>query len=66
MTKIDCLFAECNLFTKIDLSNFNTQEVTNMRNLFWKCENLLNINLSNILILEMLLIWPDYFLVVNP
>ena len=48
MTKIDCLFAECNLFTKIDLSNFNTQEVTNMRNLFWKCENLLNINLSNI------------------
>ena len=48
MTKIDCLFAECNLFTNIDLSNFSTQEVTNMRNLFWKCKNLLNINLSNI------------------
>ena len=41
------LFSECNSLTKIDWSNFNTQNVTNMSSMFSHCKSLTNINLSN-------------------
>ena len=31
----------------LDLSNFNTQNVTNMENMFYGCKSLLSLNLSN-------------------
>ena len=38
----------CMLITKIDLSNFNTENATNMRGLFYECSSLENVNLSNL------------------
>ena len=34
------MFYNCELLNKINLSNFNTQNVTNMRGLFKGCKNL--------------------------
>ena len=48
INKSDLLFGECETITRIDLSNFNTQDVTNMDSMFGKCSSLANINLSNI------------------
>ena len=46
--KILCrMFRGCNSITKIDLSNFITQNVTNMNGLFVECSSLTNIGLSN-------------------
>jgi len=36
------MFSGCKLLTNIDLSNFNTQNVTNMSDMFWGCESLKN------------------------
>ena len=36
------IFYKCNSLTNIDLSNFNTQNVTNMSGMFSKCESLKN------------------------
>ena len=47
ITKTDFLFFRCKLLSKIDLSNFNTQNVNNMRSMFDGCTSLTNINLSN-------------------
>ena len=41
------MFYECNSLTNIDLSNFNTQNVTNMSYMFYECSSLTNIDLSN-------------------
>ena len=41
------LFSECKSLTNIDLSNFNTQNVTDMRSMFRGCKSLKNIDLSN-------------------
>ena len=41
------LFSKCNSLTNIDLSNFNTQNVTDMRYMFYGCNSLTNIDLSN-------------------
>ena len=47
LTKTSYLFSSCDSITKIDLSNFNTQIVTNMHCMFSQCQSLSNINLSN-------------------
>ena len=41
------MFSECKLLTNINLSNFNTNKVINMRYMFFGCSSLTNINLSN-------------------
>ena len=47
LTKANYMFCECKCFRSIDLSNFNTQNVTNMSYMFSHCESLNDINLSN-------------------
>ena len=39
--------SECSSLTHLDLSNFNTNNVTNMSGMFLGCSSLTNINLSN-------------------
>ena len=41
------MFKECSSLTKIDLSNFNTKNVTNMYSMFSGCSSLTKIDLSN-------------------
>jgi surface protein len=41
------MFWYCESLTNIDLSNFNTQNVTNMMGMFYECKSLTNIDLSN-------------------
>ena len=41
------MFLGCSSLTNINLSNFNTQNVTNMWSMFDGCSSLTNINLSN-------------------
>ena len=41
------MFYLCNSLTYIDLSNFNTQNVTNMHSMLCGCWSLTNINLTN-------------------
>ena len=41
------MFSECKSLINLDLSNFNTQNVTNMEYMFGGCELLTNLNLSN-------------------
>jgi len=47
LSKTSCLFRDCSFLIKIDLSNFNTQNVTDMWGMFYNCSSLTNINLSN-------------------
>jgi len=47
LTKTDYLFYECKSIINLDLSNFNSQKVTNMRGMFSFCDSLKNIDLSN-------------------
>ena len=47
LTKINCLFYGCELLTNLDLSNFNSQNVSNMSYMFCCCFSLKNLNLSN-------------------
>jgi len=42
-----CMFYGCSSLTNINLSNFDTNNVTDMRSMFGKCSSLTNINLSN-------------------
>ena len=41
------MFYNCNSLTNLNLSNFNTQNVTNMSGMFSNCKSLTNLNLSN-------------------
>ena len=41
------MFSECKSLINLNLSNFNTQNVTNMEYMFGGCELLTNLNLSN-------------------
>ena len=41
------LFYDCYRFTNLNLSNFKTQNVTNMRSMFNNCSSLINLDLSN-------------------
>ena len=47
ITKTDFMFSGCNLLTKINLSNFNAENVIDMSGMFYGCISLTNINLSN-------------------
>jgi surface protein len=46
LTKTNHLFSQCDLFTYLNLYNFDTSNVTNMESMFWGCESLTDINLS--------------------
>ena len=74
--KCTCLmFGDCKLLTNINLSNFNTNNVTNMNCMFYGCSSLKDINLSNFntnnvtnmnsMFLIMLLIWIVCFMDVH-
>ena len=41
------MFSGCNSLTNLDLSNFNTQNVTYMDYMFYNCNSLTDLNLSN-------------------
>ena len=41
------MFDGCNSLINLNLSNFNTQNVTDMSYMFHKCSSLTNLNLSN-------------------
>jgi len=41
------MFCGCSSLTNVNLSNFNTHNVKDMRNMFGFCSSLKNINLSN-------------------
>ena len=45
--RLNYMFYGCSNLTNLDLSNFNTQNVTNMREMFCGCSNLTNLDLSN-------------------
>ena len=44
---MDSMFSECSSLTSLNLSNFNTNNVTNMEGMFNKCSSLTSLNLSN-------------------
>ena len=44
---MDGIFYGCNSLTNIDLSNFNTQNVTNMSHMFYQNYALTNIDFAN-------------------
>ena len=48
LTKTNYMFCECECISNIDLSNFDTQKVTDMSWMFSDCKSLTNINLSNL------------------
>ena len=41
------MFSYCSSLTSLDLSNFNTNNVTNMGSMFYNCSSLISLNLSN-------------------
>ena len=41
------MFAYCSSLSNINLSNFNTQNVTDMSWMFYGCKSLINLDLSN-------------------
>ena len=47
MTSTNFMFYGCNSLISLDLSNFNTQNVTNMEYMFDGCSSLINLDLSN-------------------
>ena len=47
LTKTCYMFYNCKALTNLNLSNFNTEKVTNMSHMFEYCESLTNLNLSN-------------------
>jgi len=44
---MSCMFWDCSSLTTLDLSNFDTSEVTNMQSMFSHCSSLTNLDLSN-------------------
>ena len=41
------MFHNCNVLTSVDVTGFNTSNVTNMQGLFYKCHKLQTIDVSN-------------------
>ena len=41
------MFKECSNLTSLDLSNFNTENVTDMNGMFYGCTKLESLDLSN-------------------
>ena len=48
LTNINYMFYKCSSLINIDLSNFNTDNIKNMRGLFMECSSLINVNITNI------------------
>ena len=48
LTKINYMFNDCDKLSEINLSNFNTENVTYMNSMFYNCKSLKEINLSNL------------------
>ena len=48
LTKTNHMFSACSSLTSLNLSNFNTKNVTNMSYMFSSCSSLKNLDLSNI------------------
>ena len=44
---MSCMFNECSSLKELNLNNFNTIKVTNMREMFSKCSSLKELNLNN-------------------
>ena len=44
---MSCIFCECSSLIELNLSNFNTNNVTDMGYMFYKCSSLKELNLSN-------------------
>ena len=42
-----CMFANCTNLTSLDVSNFNTSNVTSMGSMFYGCNNLTSLDVSN-------------------
>lgn len=42
-----CMFCYCQSLEKLDLSNFDTSNVTDMEDMFWDCRTLKELDLSN-------------------
>ena len=47
LTKTNCMFFGCKCLTKLDFSNFNTQNVDDMEGMFNGCSSLKELNISN-------------------
>jgi surface protein len=47
ITNCNRMFSECSSLTNLNLSNFNTQNVTDMSWMFYNCSSLTNLKLSN-------------------
>ena len=43
---MSCLFSKCEYLTSIDLSKFNTKNVSNMKYMFLECKNLKSLDIS--------------------
>ena len=43
---MNAMFYGCNILTIIDVSNFDTKNVTDMSDMFYGCNNLTNIDVS--------------------
>ena len=41
------MFRACNQISEIDLSHFDSSQVTNMANMFYRCANLASLNLND-------------------
>ena len=47
MKRIDCMFYECNKLKNLNLSNFDTEDITNIAYMFYGCNELETINFTN-------------------
>ena len=47
LSNTNCMFGNCSSLTSLNLSNFNTNNVTNMYGMFYDCSSLTSLNLSN-------------------
>ena len=43
---MECMFMECESLAALDLSSFDTKNVTNMTDMFYKCESLASVKLN--------------------
>ena len=42
---MSCMFCECTALKELDISNFNTKNVTTMKQMFTECSSLKELNL---------------------
>ena len=64
LTKTNNMFFGCSSLISINLSNFNSENVTNMNKMFEGCSSLINMDLSNFNTENVTNIWERFFLIV--